>query len=165
MKQNSTTDSGEIGGEWTEWNTGMVDMRYRCPDWIEGEVAGFLHSEEWVSSQWHKALGECLLVRWILRAKSSSSSWPDAAPGLVRFSGDDSGCAHAFISAGSRNGTTQPKLIVNTVITEHDLCLGAPSLRNVAPRERGFLKVSQGRIQNAEWNLQLKERYADDPAW
>jgi hypothetical protein len=43
----------------------------------------------------------------------------------------------ASISAGSRNETTQPKMIVNTVITRHDLCLGAPSLRNVAPRERG----------------------------
>ena len=47
MMQNSTTDSGKIGGEWREWNTGMVvDMAYRCPALIEGEVARVLRSEE-----------------------------------------------------------------------------------------------------------------------
>src|ERR1700723_224383 len=39
---------------------------------------------------------------------------------------------------GSRNETTQPKMIVNIVVTGHDLCSGAPSLRKVAPGERGF---------------------------
>ena len=36
-----------IGDKRTDWNTGMVvEMGYRCPDWIEGEVARVLHSEE-----------------------------------------------------------------------------------------------------------------------
>jgi predicted nucleotidyltransferase len=53
-------------------------------------------------------------------------------PGTLR---DD---IHALMSAGSRNETTELRMILNRMITALDLCLRASALANVEPTERGF---------------------------
>ena len=51
---------------------------------------------------------------------------------------------HALMRAGSRNETTELKMILDRMITELDLCLRASVLRNVAPLKRDFpQKVSR----------------------
>ena len=51
---------------------------------------------------------------------------------------------HALMRAGSRNKTTELKMILDRMITELDLCLRASVLRNVAPLKRDFpQKVSR----------------------
>jgi hypothetical protein len=78
----------KIGDEWREWNTGMVvDMAYRCPNWIEGEVARLLHSEE-ESLRYNTRLWESVRSSTDHSRKIEFLILRDATPGLVRFPGD-----------------------------------------------------------------------------
>jgi hypothetical protein len=61
-----------------------------------------------------------------------SSSSLEFVPTALR---DD---VHALMRAGSRNETTELKMILDRMITELDFCLRASVLRNVAPLKRGF---------------------------
>jgi hypothetical protein len=205
----------ETGDEWTDRRTGMVvDMMYRSPDWIEGELARVLDSREaslgystclWENVRssrvlfdrtgWYRKLklnaarpypeelGRSIVEKnyrllcethsafqkQILKAASRNDSvsvnhrttaflacYFDVLfalnrvphPGekrLLDLSGslelvptalrDD---IHALMSAGSRNETTELKMILNRMITDLDLCLRASAPRNVAPLERDF---------------------------
>jgi hypothetical protein len=51
---------------------------------------------------------------------------------------------HALMSAGSRNETTELKMILNRMIADLDLCLHASALPNVAPLERGLSQSVPG---------------------
>jgi hypothetical protein len=196
----------ETGDEWTDRSTGMVvDLMYRSPDWIEGELARVLDSHEaslgYSTSLWESVRSSTVLfdptglyrklqlhaarpypeelARAIIekkyrllccchsafqKQKLKAASRNDSVsvnhrtraflacyfdvlfalnrvphPGEKRLLGlsgslelvpsalrDD---IHALMSAGSRNETTEPGMILNRMIADVDLCLHASAHR------------------------------------